>query len=48
MLRKLVINDEIHVSSELVLEDGGRMVKLHVPVWGNFCREVRFKCKKMA
>ena len=23
------------------------MVKLHVPVWGNFCREVRFKCKKM-
>ena len=32
MLRKLVINDWVHVFSGLVLEDGGRMVKWHVPV----------------
>ena len=32
MLRKLVINDWVHVSSGLVLEDGRRMVKSDVPV----------------
>ena len=46
MLRKLVINDWVHVSSGLVLEDGGRMVKWHVPVWGDFCREVGSNAKK--
>ena len=36
MLRKLVINDWVHVSSGLVLEDGRRIVKSHVPVWRIF------------
>ena len=43
MLRKLVINDWVLVSSRLVLEDGGRMVKWQVPVCGNFCWEVGSK-----
>ena len=32
MLTKLVINDWVDVSSGLVVEDGRRMVKSHVPV----------------
>ena len=32
MLRKLVINDWVHVSSGIVLEDRGRMVNWHVLV----------------
>ena len=36
MLRKLIINDWVHVSSELVLEDRERMIKWHVPVWRGF------------
>ena len=39
MLRKLVINDWVHVSSGIVLEDRGRMVNWHVPVWRDFCWE---------
>ena len=45
MLRKLVINDWVHVSFGFVLEDG-RMVKSHVPVWGDLLGG-RFKCGKM-
>ena len=45
MLRKLLINDWVPVSSELVFEDRGRMVKWHVPIWGD-CWE-RFKYGKM-
>ena len=45
MLSKSVINDWVHVSSGLVLEDGGRMVQWHVPVWENFCREVSSNAK---
>ena len=40
MLRKLVINSWVYVSSGFVLEDGRRIVKSDVPVWGNFCWEV--------
>ena len=47
MLRKLVINVWDHVSSGIVLEDRGRMVKWHVPVWGDFLLGGRFKCGKM-
>ena len=36
MLRKLVINDWVHMSSELVLEDG----KMACTCLGDFCREV--------
>ena len=39
MLRKIVINDWVHVSSGIVLEDKGRMVNWHVPVWRDFCWE---------
>ena len=39
MLRKLVTNDWVHVSSGIVLEDRGRMVNWHVPVWRDFCWE---------
>ena len=37
MLRKLVINDWVHVSSGIVFEDRGWMVNWHVPVWEDFC-----------
>ena len=46
MLRKLVISNWVHVSSGLVLEDGRRMVKSHVPIWGDLLGG-RFKCGKM-
>ena len=46
MLRKLVINDWIHVTSGLVLGNGERMVKWHVLVWEDFCREVGPNTKK--
>ena len=46
MLRKLVINDWVLVSSGLVLEDGGRMVKWQVSVCGDFCWEVGSNVKK--
>ena len=46
MLRKLVINDWVHVSSGLVLEDGRRIVKSHVPVWEDFCWEVGSNTEK--
>ena len=46
MLRKLVINDWVHVSFGFVLEDGRGMVKSHVPVWGDLLGG-RFKCGKM-
>ena len=32
MLRKLIINDWVHVSSGIVLENKGRMVKWYIPV----------------
>ena len=47
MLRKLVINDWVHVSSGLVLEDGRRMVKSDVPVQGGFCWEVGSNAEKL-
>ena len=46
MLKKLVINDWVLVSSGLVLEDGGRMVKWQVPVCGDFCWEVGSNAEK--
>ena len=46
MLRKLIINDWVHVSSGIVLEDRGRMVKWHVPVSGDFCWEVGWNVEK--
>ena len=48
MLRKLVFNDWVHVSSGIVLEDRGRMVNWHVPVLRDFFGGGRFKCRKMA
>ena len=47
MLRKLVISDCVHVSSGLVLENGGRMAKWHIPACGDFCWELKFKCRQM-
>ena len=47
MLRKLVINDWVHVYSGVILEDRRRMVIWHVPVWGDFCWNVGSKCGKM-
>ena len=32
LILKLIINDWVHVFSELVLKDRGRMVKWHVPI----------------
>ena len=46
MLRKLVINNWVYVSSGFVLEDGRRMVKSNVPVWGDFCWEVGSNAEK--
>ena len=46
MLKKSFINDWFHVSSGLVLEDGRRMVKWHVPVWRDFCQEVGSNVEK--
>ena len=46
MLRKLVINDWFHKSSELTLKDRRRMVKWHVPIWGDFCCEVGSNTEK--
>ena len=43
MLRKLVVNNWVHVSSELVSEDRGRMVKWHIPVWGDLLGEVQMQ-----
>ena len=43
MLWKLVINDWDHVSSKFVLEDRGRMVKWHVPVWADLLGEVQMQ-----
>ena len=40
MLRKLVINSWVYVSSGFVLEDGRKMVKSDVPISGDFCWEV--------
>ena len=49
MLRKLVFNDWVLVSFGLVLEDGGgRIVKWHVLVCGDFCCEVGSNAKKWA
>ena len=44
---KLVINNWVYVSSGFVLEDGRRMVKSNVPVWGDFCWEVRSNAEKL-
>ena len=47
-LRKLVINDRVHVSLGLVPgdgEEGGGPLKWHVPVW-DFCWEVQLPEKK--
>ena len=46
MLRKLVINNWVYVSSGFVLEDGRRIVKSNVPVWGDFCWEVGLNVEK--
>ena len=45
-IRKLVINDWVHVSCGLVLEDIRWMVKLDIPVWGDLLGG-RFKCGKI-
>ena len=47
MLTKLVINDWVHVSSRIVLEDSGRLVKEYVPIWGGFLLKGKFKYGKM-
>ena len=44
MLRKLVINDWVHVSSKLVLEDGKMACSY---LFGGFLLGGRFKCQKM-
>ena len=46
MLREFVINEWVHVSSELALENGRRMVKWHVLVWGEFCLELGSNAEK--
>ena len=47
MMMKLVINNWVYVSSGFVLEDGRRMVKSNVPVWGDFCWEVGSNAEKL-
>ena len=42
MLKKFVMNDWVHVSSGLVLEDGGRTLKWR----GDFCWDVHSNAKK--
>ena len=42
MVRKLVINDLVHVSSKLVLEDGN----MACTCLGDFCQEVGSNVKK--
>ena len=46
MLREFVINDGAHMSSGLALENGRRMVKWHVLVWGEFCLELGSNAEK--
>ena len=46
MLRDFFINDWVHVSSGLALENRWRMVKWHVLVWGEFCLELGSNAEK--
>ena len=39
-------NDWVHMPSGLALEDRGKMVKWHVPVWEVFCWEVDSNAEK--